>query len=74
MNNMDKLEILKDIISEEYGITDIFNRSRKRNIIEARQIFFYISHKYMGMTYLGISKLYGYNHYNDMMIRSMKHS
>lgn len=56
-----KLDELEQIISNHYGINDIFVRCREYNIVEARSIFFWICRKKFNEKYSKLSMLYKYD-------------
>ena len=46
---------IREIIQEESGLCDIFNKSRKREYVDARRIFYHIlrSYHFLGLSQIG---------------------
>lgn len=58
---MDYRDIEK-VVKEEYGIPNIFERSRKSKIVEARAVYFYLLKNILDMRYLKMAELFGFDH------------
>jgi hypothetical protein len=59
MNNLQPIEIAKNL--SNISSIDIFNKSRKREVIETRSLFFYILNKHFFMGWTQISKFFAEN-------------
>lgn len=56
-----------DIIEEESGLRDIFNKSRKREYVDARRIFYHILRNYYSLSLSQIAKISGYNNHATVL-------
>lgn len=59
MNNLQPIEIAKNL--SNISSIDIFQKSRKREVIETRSLFFYILNKHFFMGWTQISKFFAEN-------------
>jgi chromosomal replication initiator protein len=62
------IDLIKDTVSKEYGISvnDLVSKSRKQNVVRPRQIAIYLSRKYTDQTLQAIGKSFNRYHATAM--------